>query len=91
MSVDKKTNKQVKRPKFVKSGAVITARLQTAKEVCVEDFTKYQALGRFTLRDSGWPRSPKKTCGMFLTPRTGKTIAIGKIMGLGPRKKKAAV
>jgi len=52
--IDKKTKKPTKRPpKFVKAGAVVTARLQSHPPVCLELFENYAQLGRFTLRDKG--------------------------------------
>lgn len=39
--------------KYVKSGAVIIARITMEKPICVEQFDVVPQLGRFTLRDEG--------------------------------------
>jgi len=52
--VDKKTRQPTKKKvTFVKSGAIVNARLQTTTSVCLELFELYPQLGRFTLRDKG--------------------------------------
>lgn len=52
--MDKKTKKPTKKkPTFVKSGAIVIARLQTAAPICLELFENFPQLGRFTLRDKG--------------------------------------
>jgi len=52
--IDKKTRKpSKKKPTFVKSGAVVVAKLSSTPAVCLELFEQYQQLGRFTLRSSG--------------------------------------
>jgi len=38
---------------FGNSGQKIVALVETAQPVCVEKFTEYPQLGRFTLRDEG--------------------------------------
>eukprot|EP00271_Cylindrocystis_brebissonii_P015480 TRINITY_DN38388_c0_g1_i1.p1 TRINITY_DN38388_c0_g1~~TRINITY_DN38388_c0_g1_i1.p1 ORF type:complete len:858 (+),score=203.05 TRINITY_DN38388_c0_g1_i1:96-2669(+) len=51
---DRKTLKQKKRkPLFVKSGAILTCRVQVGQLICVEEFKAFPQLGRFTLRDEG--------------------------------------
>eukprot|EP00899_Mesostigma_viride_P021619 jgi/Mesvir1/29459/Mv23034-RA.1 len=63
--MDHKTKKpKKKKPMFVKSGSLVTCRIELGKLCCVEKFSDFPQLGRFTLRDEG------------------KTIAIGKIVGL---------
>ncbi|KAJ3032487.1 translation termination factor GTPase eRF3 [Rhizophlyctis rosea] len=53
-NVDKKTGKKSKTPPmFVKQGGVIIARIETTQPVCLETYTDYPQLGRFTLRDEG--------------------------------------
>lgn len=56
--------KKKKKPLFVKSGAAVVCRIQVSNLICIEKFSEYPQLGRFTLRSEG------------------KTIAIGKVMGL---------
>jgi len=69
--IDMKTQKEIKkRPMFVKSGAAVRCRLQTARPVCIETFKDQPQLGRFTLRDAG------------------RTIAFGKVLAVGEKKKK---
>jgi peptide chain release factor subunit 3 len=51
-AIDPKT-KEKRRVKFVKSGAVLIARIAVEKSICVETFDKVPQLGRFTLRDEG--------------------------------------
>lgn len=50
--IDPKT-KEKKKAKFVKSGAVLIARIAVEKAICIEPFDKVPQLGRFTLRDEG--------------------------------------
>jgi len=51
---DKKTGRKSKKPpQFAKKGQKIIALVETAGLVCVEKFTDYPQLGRFTLRDEG--------------------------------------
>jgi len=51
---DKKTNRKSKKPpQFAKKGQRIVALIETSALVCVEKFSDYPQLGRFTLRDEG--------------------------------------
>ncbi|GJE84079.1 eukaryotic polypeptide chain release factor 3 [Phanerochaete sordida] len=51
---DKATGRKSKKPpQFAKRGQKIVALIETAQPVCVERFTDYPQLGRFTLRDEG--------------------------------------
>ncbi|KAF8192437.1 eukaryotic polypeptide chain release factor 3 [Pholiota molesta] len=51
---DKATGRKSKKPpQFAKKGQKIVALIETAEPVCVERFTDYPQLGRFTLRDEG--------------------------------------
>eukprot|EP00211_Chloroparvula_japonica_P001744 CAMPEP_0119123456 /NCGR_PEP_ID=MMETSP1310-20130426/3398_1 /TAXON_ID=464262 /ORGANISM="Genus nov. species nov., Strain RCC2339" /LENGTH=537 /DNA_ID=CAMNT_0007113277 /DNA_START=46 /DNA_END=1659 /DNA_ORIENTATION=+ len=50
---DKKTKKVTKKPTFLQNGAIATVRLQVPHNICIELFSDYQQLGRFTLRDEG--------------------------------------
>jgi len=51
---DKKTGRKSKKPpQFAKKGQKIIALIETTGLICVETFTDYPQLGRFTLRDEG--------------------------------------
>ncbi|EJD53504.1 hypothetical protein AURDEDRAFT_79954 [Auricularia subglabra TFB-10046 SS5] len=51
---DKKTNRKSKKPpQFAKKGQRIVALIETTQPICVERFSDYPQLGRFTLRDEG--------------------------------------
>ncbi|KAH9294108.1 hypothetical protein KI387_040687, partial [Taxus chinensis] len=50
--IDPKTKKPIrKKTLFVKSGAVVVCRIQVNAPICVEKFSDFPQLGRFTLRD----------------------------------------
>jgi peptide chain release factor subunit 3 len=51
-AMDPKT-REMKKAKFVKSGAVAVVRVQLERGLCVETFETLAAMGRFTLRDEG--------------------------------------
>ena len=52
--VDKKTGRKSKQqPKFLKQGDVAIVKVQTNDLMCLEKFSDYPQLGRFTLRDEG--------------------------------------
>ncbi|KAF8326692.1 P-loop containing nucleoside triphosphate hydrolase protein [Cantharellus anzutake] len=51
---DKKTGRKSKKPpQFAKKGQKVIARIETTAPICLEPFTEYPQLGRFTLRDEG--------------------------------------
>ncbi|KAI0677087.1 eukaryotic polypeptide chain release factor 3 [Trametes maxima] len=51
---DKATGRKSRKPpQFAKRGQKIVALIETIEPVCVERFTDYPQLGRFTLRDEG--------------------------------------
>ncbi|KAM6495914.1 eukaryotic polypeptide chain release factor 3 [Amanita muscaria] len=51
---DKATGRKSKRPpQFAKKGQKIVALIEATAPICVERFTDYPQLGRFTLRDEG--------------------------------------
>lgn len=53
-TIDKKTGEVSKqKPKFVKRGAFVAARIQLAQPVCLDTYQEFPQLGRFTLRDEG--------------------------------------
>uniref|UniRef100_A0A1J3J7G9 Eukaryotic peptide chain release factor GTP-binding subunit n=1 Tax=Noccaea caerulescens TaxID=107243 RepID=A0A1J3J7G9_NOCCA len=52
--IDPKTRKPMKKKiLFVKNGAVVVCRIQVANSICVEKFSDFPQLGRFTLRTEG--------------------------------------
>lgn len=52
--IDKKTGRKSKRPPpFIKKGQKVIVELETTGVVCMEPFSDYPQLGRFTLRDEG--------------------------------------
>ncbi|KZV21732.1 hypothetical protein F511_02890 [Dorcoceras hygrometricum] len=52
--IDPKTKKPMKRkPLFVKNGAVVLCRVQVNNLICIETFSDFPQLGRFTLRTEG--------------------------------------
>lgn len=52
--IDKKTGKRMKqRPRFIKQDHVAIAELQTTGVICIEKFSDFPQMGRFTLRDEG--------------------------------------
>lgn len=51
--LDKTNRKSKAAPAFAKQGMKIIARLETTQPVCLERFSDFAQLGRFTLRDSG--------------------------------------
>ncbi|PVU93236.1 hypothetical protein BB561_003381 [Smittium simulii] len=51
--MDKKGRKSRKPPHFVKKGQSCIARLTTNEPICIEKFSDFPQLGRFTLRDEG--------------------------------------
>ncbi|XP_016475787.1 uncharacterized protein LOC107797412 isoform X1 [Nicotiana tabacum] len=52
--IDLKTKKPMKKkPLFVKNGAIILCRVQVNNLICIEKFSDFPQLGRFTLRTEG--------------------------------------
>jgi len=51
-AIDMKT-REVKKVKYVKSGAMCVCRIQLEKPIAMETFNDLAAMGRFTLRDEG--------------------------------------
>jgi len=52
--LDRKTGKTEQRlPKFAPNGSIVIAHLKVGKPICMEKFSDFQQLGRFTLRDEG--------------------------------------
>lgn len=53
-TLDPKTGKiKEKYPKFVKGGDNVMVRIQSSQLVCVEEFSRFDKMGRFQLRDEG--------------------------------------
>ncbi|KAJ9107604.1 hypothetical protein QFC21_001063 [Naganishia friedmannii] len=51
---DKKTGRKSRKPaQFAKKGMRVIAVIQTSAPICIEKYTDYPMLGRFTLRDEG--------------------------------------
>ncbi|KAL5215373.1 hypothetical protein ABZP36_004525 [Zizania latifolia] len=50
---DPKKRKPKRKPLFVKNGAVIVCRVQVNNLICIENFSDFPQLGRFTLRTEG--------------------------------------
>jgi len=70
-----KTQKSIKKnPTFVKEKGITIAHLSLAKPICVEKFTDYPQIGRFTLRDEG------KTIGF------GKLLALNAPVAVKKKK-----
>mmetsp|Transcript_6753 Transcript_6753/g.23578 ORF Transcript_6753/g.23578 Transcript_6753/m.23578 type:complete len:492 (+) Transcript_6753:440-1915(+) len=69
--IDPKTKEPIKkRCTFVKSGTIVNCRIRVEQAICVELFSDYPQMGRFTLRDEGKTiaigkitRLPKKMTG----------------------------
>lgn len=52
--IDPKTRKPMKKKiLFVKNGAAVICRIQVTNMICIEKFSDFQQLGRFTLRTEG--------------------------------------
>ncbi|KAL4554230.1 hypothetical protein LXL04_039661 [Taraxacum kok-saghyz] len=52
--IDPKTRKPMKKKVlFVKNGAAVICRIQVTNMICIEKFSEFQQLGRFTLRTEG--------------------------------------
>ncbi|XP_062218968.1 uncharacterized protein LOC133918884 isoform X1 [Phragmites australis] len=50
---DPKKKKPKRKPLFVKNGAVVVCRIQVNNLICIENFSDFPQLGRFTLRTEG--------------------------------------
>ncbi|KAF2545025.1 hypothetical protein F2Q70_00020111 [Brassica cretica] len=54
LQIDMKTRKPMKKKiLFVKNGAAVVCRIQVSNSICVEKFSDFPQLGRFTLRTEG--------------------------------------
>ncbi|XP_022850074.1 eukaryotic peptide chain release factor GTP-binding subunit ERF3A-like isoform X2 [Olea europaea var. sylvestris] len=63
--IDPKTKKPMKKkPLFVKNGAVVVCRIQVNNLICIENFSDFPQLGRFTLRTEGKTIAMGKVTGL---------------------------
>ena len=63
--IDPKTKKPMKKKVlFVKNGAVVVCRVQVTNTICVEKFSDFPQLGRFTLRSEGKTVAVGKVTGV---------------------------
>ncbi|KAF5193431.1 Elongation factor 1-alpha [Thalictrum thalictroides] len=63
--IDPKTKKPMKKKVlFVKNGAVVVCRIQVSNIICVEKFSDFPQLGRFTLRSEGKTIAVGKVTGL---------------------------
>ncbi|XP_057809777.1 uncharacterized protein LOC131024278 isoform X2 [Salvia miltiorrhiza] len=63
--IDPKTRKRLKKkPLFVKKGAVVECRVQVNNMICIEKYSEFPQLGRFTLRTEGKTVAVGKVTGL---------------------------
>ncbi|XP_042055163.1 eukaryotic peptide chain release factor GTP-binding subunit ERF3A-like isoform X3 [Salvia splendens] len=63
--IDPKTRKRLKKkPLFVKKGAVVECRVQVNNMICMEKYSDFPQLGRFTLRTEGKTVAVGKVTGL---------------------------
>ncbi|CAN6460830.1 unnamed protein product [Victoria cruziana] len=63
--IDPKTKKPMKKKVlFVKNGAVVVCRIQVNNPICIETFSDFPQLGRFTLRSEGKTVAVGKVTGL---------------------------
>ncbi|XP_042050694.1 eukaryotic peptide chain release factor GTP-binding subunit ERF3A-like isoform X8 [Salvia splendens] len=63
--IDPKTRKRLKKkPLFVKKGAVVECRVQVNNMICIEKYSDFPQLGRFTLRTEGKTVAVGKVTGL---------------------------
>ena len=63
--IDPKTKKPMKKKVlFVKNGAVVVCRVQVNNLICIEKFSDFPQLGRFTLRTEGKTVAVGKVTGV---------------------------
>ncbi|KAG9439613.1 hypothetical protein H6P81_019778 [Aristolochia fimbriata] len=73
--IDPKTRKVLKKKAlFVKNGAVVVCRIQVNNLICIENFSDFQQLGRFTLRTEGKTVAVGKVTRL---PPAGRTTLSG--------------
>ncbi|KAK9164808.1 hypothetical protein Syun_005710 [Stephania yunnanensis] len=70
--IDPKTKKPMKKKVlFVKNGAIVVCRVQVNNLICIEKFSEFPQLGRFTLRTEGKTVAVGKVAGLLLSGTTG--------------------
>jgi len=66
--IDPKTKKPIKKKVlFVKNGAIVVCRVQVNNLICIEKFSDFPQLGRFTLRTEGKTVAVGKVTGLNLS------------------------
>ncbi|OEL25915.1 Eukaryotic peptide chain release factor GTP-binding subunit ERF3A [Dichanthelium oligosanthes] len=94
----KETDPKKKKPKrkllFVKNGAVVVCRIQVNNLICVENFSDFPQLGRFTLRTEGKCSVVPKMLAFVPSydifaatlqwHQSSKTVAVGKVVAVPP-------
>ncbi|KAL1548246.1 eukaryotic peptide chain release factor GTP-binding subunit ERF3A-like isoform X2 [Salvia divinorum] len=69
--IDPKTRKRLKKkPLFVKKGAVVECRVQVNNLICIEKYSDFPQLGRFTLRTEGKTVAVGKVTGLTSSEST---------------------
>ncbi|KZP32925.1 hypothetical protein FIBSPDRAFT_907125 [Athelia psychrophila] len=82
---DKTTGRKSKKPpQFAKKGQKIVALIETTAAVCVEKFTDYPQLGRFTLRDEGRTIAIGKITKLIEGPLEEVTDSMGNLYVQAP-------
>ncbi|KAK9153921.1 hypothetical protein Sjap_001401 [Stephania japonica] len=70
--IDPKTKKPMKKKVlFVKNGAIVVCRVQVNHLICIEKFSEFPQLGRFTLRTEGKTVAVGKVAGLLPSGTTG--------------------
>ncbi|KIM90762.1 hypothetical protein PILCRDRAFT_811236 [Piloderma croceum F 1598] len=82
---DKATGRKSKKPpQFAKKGQKIVALIETTAPVCVERFSDYPQLGRFTLRDEGRTIAIGKITKLIEGPLEEVTDSLGNLSVQAP-------
>lgn len=75
--IDRKTGEKIPKPRFVKQDQTCVMRLESSELFCLEPFSEFQQLGRFTLRDEGiatyFHFVFQKRCSKFLRFQDGQS------------------
>ena len=75
---DKKTGKKSRKPpQFARKGMKIVALIETAQPICLEKFSDYPQLGRFTVRDEGRTIGIGKVTKLYSRDAGGAAAAEG--------------
>jgi peptide chain release factor subunit 3 len=82
---DKATGRKSKKPpQFAKKGQKIVALIETTAPICVERFSDYPQLGRFTLRDEGRTIAIGKITKLIEGPLEEVTDSLGNLTVQAP-------